>query len=111
MTEKDKGSHYRNGMHCPGCNRPIAIDPYRVDNIVGPLPGPLFHIMKKSMRGTSKGHTHRQICEEILCCAERWKDVLKENGEWQEPQDGNTECSAQPSESILDQGTLNPRSS
>ena len=77
--EKDKGTHYRYGMQCPSCREPINIDPYRVDKILGPMKAPAFHILKKIMRGVKKGHTEQQLVEEIICCAERWKEILQED--------------------------------
>lgn len=85
-VKHEEGSHYRFGFKqtCPACKEKVEVqvDPYRVDNVIGPLPAPAFHILKKIMRGGKKGHDTVKLVREILCCAERWKQVLQENGEW-----------------------------
>jgi len=83
-VKQDKGAHYRYKMGCPECKTLLSIDPYRVADVVGPMDGPAFHMMKKLMRGAKKGHTKRALIEELFCCLERWKQLEQEKGEWEE---------------------------
>lgn len=86
VIKHEMGSHYRYGLSCPNpsCRRQINVDPYRLDRIYGPFPAPAFHMLKKLLRGNKKGHDEVTLVKELLCAAERWKQILVEDGEWPE---------------------------
>ena len=48
----------------------VQIDPYLVAAVCNVGGGAIEHIMKKAMRGESKGHTENDVFREIICCAE-----------------------------------------
>ena len=35
--------------------------------------------MKKVLRGSDKGHTEEDLINEIQCCLDRWKEMVKED--------------------------------
>ena len=69
MSEVNK--HYQ-GVTFQG----VKMDPYLIAHIFKMGGGPLEHIMKKCLRGTSKGHTEEKILQEIICSAERGLEIL-----------------------------------
>ena len=48
----------------------VQIDPYLVAAVCSVGGGAMEHIMKKAMRGESKGHPENDVFREIICCAE-----------------------------------------
>jgi len=69
MSEVNK--HYQ-GVTFQG----VKMDPYLIASIFKMGGGPLEHIMKKCLRGTSKGHTEEKILKEIICSATRGLEIL-----------------------------------
>lgn len=55
----------------------VKFDPYLIARIFNMQGGPLEHIMKKSLRGVSKGHTEAEVLKEIICCAERGLEIIE----------------------------------
>ncbi len=57
----------------------ITIDPYFVSRHcdVMELGAPAFHMFKKLMRGRSKGHTEKQVIDELEKCLKRWKELAE----------------------------------
>ena len=55
----------------------VIIDPYLVAKYsdVGDLGAPAFQMMKKLMRGKAKGHTEKQVLEELYACLDRWASL------------------------------------
>lgn len=72
MSE-DKGKHYRYSF------RGVKLDPYRIGKVYSLGGGPREHILKKCLRGTDKGHTERQVIDEIQACLDRWKEMVLED--------------------------------
>ena len=69
----DPGSHYRREY------KGIKLDPYRIGEVYG-ITNPIqFHMMKKLLRGTSKGHSEVELISEMRCCLDRWDEILKED--------------------------------
>jgi hypothetical protein len=58
----------------------VKLDPYRVAKVCNIGGGALEQTLKKSMRGTDKGHSERVVLEEIICAAKRGIDMLDEDG-------------------------------
>lgn len=58
----------------------IKLDPYRVCQIYDTGGGPREHIAKKALRGTTKGHTERELIAELRSCLDRWEEMLDEDG-------------------------------
>lgn len=58
----------------------IKLDPYRVCQIYETGGGPREHIAKKALRGTTKGHTERELIAELRSCLDRWEEMLDEDG-------------------------------
>ncbi len=80
MSEVNK--HYQ-GVTFQG----VKMDPYLIARIFKMSGGPLEHIMKKCLRGISKGHTEERILQEIICSAERGLEIL--NLEYDEVKNDN----------------------
>ena len=57
----------------------LKIDPYRVAMIYGIDIQVQFHMLKKLLRGTKKGHSVGELIEELQCCLDRWKEIEFEN--------------------------------
>lgn len=83
---KDVGQHYRYGMTLKLSQRDIDngfvhinLDPYRICDIYSVGGGPREHIVKKSLRGVSKGHTERELIRELRGCIDRWEQMLDED--------------------------------
>lgn len=83
-VEQDKGKHYRfsfkqrlteqdkeNGFVV------VNLDPYRI-SATYELGGWREHIVKKTLRGTEKGHTEQELIDELQCCLDRAKQMLEE---------------------------------
>jgi hypothetical protein len=70
---EDMGKHYRYSY------KGIKLDPYRVCLLYNVGGGPREHILKKCLRGTTKGHTERQVIDEIQSCLDRWKEMVAED--------------------------------
>lgn len=58
----------------------VKLDPYRVGKVCGVGGGALEQCLKKSMRGTDKGHSERRVLEEIISAAQRGIAMLDEDG-------------------------------
>lgn len=68
----DKGKHYRYEF------KGVKFDPYRVARMYDLGGGPREHMVKKLLRGTGKGHTERELIDELQCCLDRWKEMVDE---------------------------------
>jgi hypothetical protein len=72
-TDVDPGAHYRfefNG---------VKMDPYRIaltHDVTHPI---AFHMLKKILRGSRKGHSERHLVTELKDCVRRWEEILDEN--------------------------------
>lgn len=84
LVDEDKGKHYRfsfkqrlteedevNGYVT------VNLDPYRISSVYG-LGGWREHVVKKTLRGTEKGHTEEELLDELQCCIDRARQMLKE---------------------------------
>lgn len=69
----DAGKHYRYQY------KGIKLDPYRVAKVYAINGGPQEHILKKILRGTTKGHTEQEVINEIQACLDRWQEMIKED--------------------------------
>jgi hypothetical protein len=49
----------------------VKIDPYLVASVCSVGGGAMEHIMKKAMRGESKGHKKNEVYKEIIAAAKR----------------------------------------
>lgn len=58
----------------------LTVDPYRVSQICGITESALDQCLKKTMRHTTKGHSLREVYEEIISAAQRGLDMLDEDG-------------------------------
>lgn len=56
------------------------VDPYKFVRVFDLGGGPREHLVKKCMRFTSKGHTERQVIEELQQILNRWKELLDDEG-------------------------------
>lgn len=57
----------------------LKLDPYRVCEVLGVGGGAREQIVKKGLRWTDKGHTERQVIEEIMQACERKLEMLDED--------------------------------
>jgi hypothetical protein len=66
----------------------FRIDPYRVALANGVTHPVQFHMMKKLMRGSRKGHSEQELIRELQCCLDRWKQLIAEDqkNQAEEPQ-------------------------
>lgn len=83
---KDVGQHYRYGMKVRLSQSDIDngfiyinLDPYRICDLYQVGGGPREHIVKKGLRGVSKGHTERELIRELRGCIDRWEQMIDEN--------------------------------
>lgn len=58
----------------------VKLDPYRVSVTCKVNDPALDQCLKKAMRGTDKGHSKREVLEEIISAAQRGIDMLDEDG-------------------------------
>lgn len=72
--DPDKGAHYRRFEY-----KGVKFDPYRVCQLYDIGGGPREHMLKKLLRGTTKGHTERELVAELQCSLDRWKEMLEED--------------------------------
>lgn len=76
MTEVDQGAHYRYTY------KGINLDPARIQLIYGathPLQG---SIIKKALCAGNRGHKSLITdLDDIICAAQRWKEMLEEDDE------------------------------
>jgi hypothetical protein len=73
QTKADPGGHYRFSFNG------VQMDPYRIALVHGVRHPIAFHIMKKILRGTRKGHSEEQLVAELEDCVRRWKEMLVED--------------------------------
>lgn len=57
----------------------IKLDPYRIAEVYRIPAGPRWQILKKTLRGTSKGQTEREVIAEIRSAVDRWEEMLEED--------------------------------
>lgn len=57
----------------------VKLDPYRIAKIYNIDGGPREQILKKSLRGVSKGHEERQVIHEIRQALDRWEEMVDED--------------------------------
>ena len=69
---EDVGSHYRKTW------KGLNLDPYRIADIYGFTGGPREHLLKKVLRGVDKGHTERELVNELKAIVKRWEEMLDE---------------------------------
>ena len=86
-NKTDKGKHYRHSFRLNLTPEDVEngyvtvnLDPYRVSDVYG-IGGWREHIMKKTLRGTEKGHTEEELLEELQCCLDRAKQMYNESKE------------------------------
>ena len=72
---EDVGSHYRKTW------KGQELDPYRIADIYRFTGGPREHLLKKVLRGVDKGHTERELVNELGAIVKRWGEMLDEDGE------------------------------
>lgn len=82
----DTGAHYRYEHRVALTAEDVArgyvdvkLDPYRIADIYDLGGGPREHIVKKGLRGTSKGTTERRLVKELRDALDRWEEMLDEN--------------------------------
>ena len=83
----DVGSHYRyvythrlTAAEKRSGEALINMDPYRICDLYNINGGPHEHLVKKGLRGTSKGHSKRKLIAELRACLDRWEQMLDEDG-------------------------------
>ncbi|MDB4312246.1 hypothetical protein N9937_02325 [bacterium] len=83
--KEDKGSHYRYSFKAKIDKEDLLngyvevnLDPYRVCEVYGVGGGAREHIVKKALRGVDKGHTTKELLDELQCCLDRWKQMEEE---------------------------------
>lgn len=59
----------------------VKLDPYRICNIYNIGGGPREQIIKKCLRGTSKGDEELKVISEIRSALDRWEEMIKEDGD------------------------------
>jgi hypothetical protein len=57
----------------------FKLDPYRVAGVYGIEGGPREHMLKKILRYTAKGHSEREVLQEIICAANRRLEMISED--------------------------------
>jgi len=80
----DPGKHYRHTFTRRLTKQELhegqaafKMDPYRIGRVYG-LSGVPEHMVKKLLRGASKGHSEEELIAELQCCLDRWKEILGE---------------------------------
>lgn len=83
----DRGKHYRHSFRLNLTEQDkengfvmVNIDPYRISEVYS-LGGWREHILKKTLRGTDKGHTASELLEELQCCLDRANQMYEESKE------------------------------
>lgn len=61
----------------------IKMDPYRIASAYNIGGGPQEQIMKKCLRGETKGDDARKVIKEIKQAINRWEEMLDEDATWQ----------------------------
>ena len=69
----DPAAHYQN--HYKG----VKLDPYRIADIYQIPAGPRWQILKKTLRGTSKGQSEQEVINEIRSALDRWQEMVEED--------------------------------
>ena len=64
-----KNDHYKQEY------KGFKIDPYRIAIIYGIGNYIQFHMLKKLLRGTNKGHSVVDLIDELQCCLDRWREI------------------------------------
>lgn len=75
MSDTDNGKHYRYSF------QGVKLDPYRIARVYGVDGGPREHILKKILRGTTKGHTELEVISEVQSCLDRWREMVEEGND------------------------------
>tara|TARA_Y100000114_G_C11764120_1_gene332346 strand:+ start:35771 stop:36397 length:627 start_codon:yes stop_codon:yes gene_type:complete len=82
---QDYGKHYRYSFRLNLSEEDIAngfvmvkVDPYRVSTVYN-LGGWQEHLVKKTLRGTGKGHTEIELIEELQCTIDRAREMYYES--------------------------------
>lgn len=82
---QDYGKHYRYSFRLNLSEEDIAngfvmvkVDPYRVSTVYN-LGGWQEHLVKKTLRGTGKGHTELELIEELQCTIDRAREMYYES--------------------------------
>ena len=70
---KAKAAHYQIKYHG------VLLDPYRICQLYNVGGGPREQILKKCLRGTSKGDDEMKVVDDIIIAALRWKEMLIED--------------------------------
>lgn len=70
----DPAAHYQ-GHHYRG----VKMDPYRIADIYQIPAGPRWQILKKTLRGTSKGQSEQEVINEIRSALDRWQEMVEED--------------------------------
>lgn len=85
-ADQDTGAHYRYAYRAKITDEDIAkgyvevkLDPYRIADIYDLGGGPREHIVKKGLRGTSKGDSERDLIRQIRDALNRWEEMMDED--------------------------------
>lgn len=83
---EDPGAHYRRKLSIKLTQEDIDrgyvdvnLDPYRICDLYDTGGGPREQIVKKGLRGESKGQTERDVIKEMRSALDRWDEMLNEN--------------------------------
>ena len=84
---QDPGKHYRYSFRLNLSKQDIEngfvmvnIDPYRISDVYH-LGGWREHLVKKTIRGTEKGHSEEELIGELECTIKRARQMLEESKE------------------------------
>ena len=85
--KRDMGQHYRYSFRLNLTPQDIEngfvmvnLDPYRISTVYN-LGGWREHLVKKGIRGTEKGHTEKELLDELQCILDRAKQMYEESCE------------------------------
>lgn len=86
-AKRDMGKHYRYSFRLNLTLEDIEngfvmvnLDPYRISTVYN-LGGWREHLVKKGIRGTEKGHTEKELLDELQCILDRAKQMYEESCE------------------------------
>ena len=86
-AKRDMGKHYRYSFRLNLTPEDIEngfvmvnLDPYRISTVYN-LGGWREHLVKKGIRGTEKGHTEKELLDELQCILDRAKQMYEESCE------------------------------
>lgn len=57
----------------------VKLDPYRIADIYDLGGGPREHVVKKGLRGTTKGDSERDLVRQLRDALDRWDEMLDED--------------------------------